>query len=205
MKFQQSTQPLRQKGYSLVELSIALAIVAVIVVGGLMGTRQILLTNSINNQLKDSAQVITKIGRQYQRQNTTTGASIATLAPLGYWPAERTVNASGAWTVRGVIGGSSEFVFPNTAAIGALRANEGLIYTITNVPSAGCADLVNGLDAMAYAIYVGAAGSDPTDGTTPATTNVKAADSNAINMANLATGCSTANALVTVSAIIKVI
>ena len=50
----------KQAGYSLVELSVALAIVAVILVGGLMGTRQILLTNNIYNQLKDSAQVIAK-------------------------------------------------------------------------------------------------------------------------------------------------
>ena len=50
-----------QAGYSLVELSVALAIVAVILVGGLMGTRQILLTNNVNNQLKDAAQVIAKV------------------------------------------------------------------------------------------------------------------------------------------------
>ena len=39
----------KQAGYSLVELSVALAIVAVILVGGLMGTRQILLTNNVNS------------------------------------------------------------------------------------------------------------------------------------------------------------
>ena len=199
-------RPIRssQRGYSLVELSIALAIIAVIVVGGLMGTRQILLSNNINNQLKDSAQVLTKITRQYQKQNVTTGATVATLAPLGTWPAERTTNTNGVWTVRGVIGGTSELVFSNTALLGSLPANQGLIYVLRNVPSAACADIVNGLDPLAFAIYAGAAATaDPTTGATPTTTAVKVADAQAVNMANLAVGCSNANPLVDIAAVVK--
>jgi prepilin-type N-terminal cleavage/methylation domain-containing protein len=84
----------KQAGYSLVELSVALAIVAVILVGGLMGTRQILLTNNVNNQLKDSAQVIAKITRQFQNALTTSGATNENLVPLSYWPQERFTNTS---------------------------------------------------------------------------------------------------------------
>lgn len=193
-----------QRGYSLVELSIALAIIAVIVVGGLMGTRQILLTNNVNNQLKDSAQVLAKITRQYQKQNNTVGASIGALAPLGIWPSERTTNAGGVWSVRGVIGGTGELVFENAAAIGSLPAGQGLVYTLRNVPSAACADLVSGLDPLAFAIYAGkAAGADPANGATPATTAVKVADTQSVNMGDLAQGCSSANALVDVTAIVK--
>ena len=198
----------QQRGYSLVELSIALAIIAVIIVGGLIGTRQILLTNSVNNQLKESAQTITRITKQFQRQTTTAGATTATLAPLGYWPSERVTNTGGVWTVRGAIGGSNEYVFTNDATVGTLRPNQALVYTIRNVPSAGCSDLANGLDSLAYTLYAGpAAAAAPTAGATPppGLTEIKAPDSDALSTDRLATGCATTNPLVDVVAVIKVL
>jgi prepilin-type N-terminal cleavage/methylation domain-containing protein len=196
----------KQGGYSLVELSIALAIVAVILVGGLMGTRQIIMTNNVNNQLKDAAQVITKITRNFQKQPDTSTVSVNNLAPIGVWPAERATLTGTTWTVRGIMGGSTETVFPNTdTTIGSLStANQGFLYTIHNIPSAACADLVNGLDSIAYAIYAGNAVGFTPSGAEPTTlATVKAADANQVNQATLATGCSTANARVSVVAVIR--
>ena len=205
MKAVKNASAKRQQGYSLVELSVALAIVAVIVVGGLMGTRQILLTNNVNNQLKDSAQVVAKVIRQYQKQNSTAGVSTATLAPLGVWPAERTTNAAGVWDVRGIIGGSTEHVFPNDVGIGSLAANSGFVYTIRNVPSAACADMVSGLDSMSFAIYAGPSPAvAPLNGATPATAIVKVADTAQVNPVTLAAGCSSANAMVDITAVIRI-
>jgi prepilin-type N-terminal cleavage/methylation domain-containing protein len=194
-----------QRGYSLVELSIALAIVAVIVLGGLVGTRQILLSNSVNNQLKESAGTISKITRLYQRQTTTTGATVASLAKVGVWPAERTFIDGEVTKVRGVIAGTSELLFPNAAAAGSMLATQGLIYTIRNVPSGVCADLVNGLDSMAFAIWVnGAATSDPTTGAIPTEGNVKAVDTNAVKLTELIKQCDSAKALVDVTVAVKI-
>jgi prepilin-type N-terminal cleavage/methylation domain-containing protein len=179
-----------QRGYSLVELSVALAIVAVILVGALLGTRQIMLTNSVNNQVKDSAIVISKIQRQFAKQSNTANASNNVLAPLSIWPSERTSLNGTNWTIRGVINGSSELVFSNTSAIGTLPAKSGYIYILRQVPVDACSELVTALDAVAFAIYAGAsAATAPADGATPTSTNVKVADTGAVSLTELATAC----------------
>lgn len=186
----QRARSMGQRGYSLVELSVALAVVAVILVGSLMGTRQVLLSNSINAQVRDSASVIAKVQRQYAKQASTAGASNVVLGPLGIWPPERAAVTATATTVRGVISGSSEFIFSNDSAIGSMQANGGFIYTLRQVQTNACADLISALDSVAYAIYAGvAAAANPTSGATPTTTEVKAAGASAVNMTNMATAC----------------
>jgi prepilin-type N-terminal cleavage/methylation domain-containing protein len=182
--------PSSQKGYSLVELSVALAIVAVILVGALLGTRQIMLTNSVNNQVKESAIVISKIQRQFTKQSNTATASTNVLAPLNIWPSERSSIAGTNWAIRGVINGSSELVFSNETAIGTLPANSGFIYTLRQVPVDACAELVTAMDAVSFALYVGASpATAPSTGSTPSTTNVKVADTGSVDLTNLATAC----------------
>jgi prepilin-type N-terminal cleavage/methylation domain-containing protein len=187
----------RQRGYSLVELSVALAIIAVILVGGLLGTRQVLLSNSVNNQVKDSATVISKLQRQYAKQPNTAGASTNILAPLGIWPIERSALNGTSWAIRGVLNGATEHVFANDSAIGNLPANGGFIYTLRQVQADACSELVTALDSMAYAIYVGPTTAAPTTGGTPTTKEVKAAEASQVNVTNLADGCkpNTANAV----------
>lgn len=188
-KLSRKLRSVRQAGYSLVELSVAMAIVAVILVGALIGTRAVLLSNSINNQIRDSAAVIVKVQRQYAKQANTTGATTSVLAPLGIWPGERATLSGTTWSIRGVLNGSSEYIFSNTTAIGTLPVNGGFIYTLRGVSLDACGELAAALDTVAFAMYVGSATAAPTDGSTPASTVVKAADTSAVNMAALGTAC----------------
>jgi prepilin-type N-terminal cleavage/methylation domain-containing protein len=199
----------KQAGYSLVELSVALAIVAVILVGGLMGTRQILLTNNVNNQLKDSALVIAKITRQFQNSLDTRGATNQNLIPLSVWPVDRftnSTNASGIFTgtVNGVIANTKEYITPNGEKIGSLEVNNGFLYTFTNVPAAACPDLISGLDNMAYALYAGKTiGTAPTGVIPGSLTAVKAADTARFAADKLAAGCSSLHGTVDITAVIR--
>jgi prepilin-type N-terminal cleavage/methylation domain-containing protein len=184
-----------QRGYSLVELSIALAIAAVIMVAAVMGTRQILLTNSVNNQIKDSASVNGKIQRHFLSQPSTTDVTNANLVPLGFWPQERANTTNN--TVRGLISGTSEAVGTNKAAIGNLATNTGYLYMISQVPIRACAELVSGLDGIAYATYVAEGGSGSL-AAVPTGTAVKAANAATFSPTTLATACAASGTATTV-------
>ena len=179
-----------QSGYTLVELSVSLAIMAVILVGALMGTRQVMLSNGINNQIRDSANLMAKVQRHYTKQASTAGASTHVLGRMGVWPAERATVTANTTTVRGVLNGSSELIFSNDAAMGSLPANGGFIYTLRNVPTEACADLISAFDTLAFALYAGVSpAAAPTTGATPTLTEVKGADTASVDTAKLASAC----------------
>jgi prepilin-type N-terminal cleavage/methylation domain-containing protein len=186
----------RQAGYTLVELSIVLAVVAAIMVGGLIAARKVYLSTSINNQAKDSAMVISKLQRQYAGRGLTTGMTTNVAAGLGIWPTNRAINKDGSWTVNGVISGTTEWVSANTTAATGFGANSGFIYTVKNVPRAGCSEVVTSMDSLAGYIWVNAttAGAESTEPATmtPTTGQVKGTGA-ALNMANLGAACASAD------------
>ena len=47
------TQAFNQKGYSIIELSIALAIISIILVGSLAGVQRVLRSNNVNSDLRN--------------------------------------------------------------------------------------------------------------------------------------------------------
>lgn len=185
----------RQAGYTLVELSIVMAVVAAIMVGGLMAARKVYLSTSINNQSKDSVTVISKLQRQYAGRGGTTGLTTDVAAGLGIWPTNRAINNNGTWTVNGAVSGTTEWVSANTTAATGLSTNSGFIYTIKNVPSAGCSELVTSMDSLAGYIWVNAttAGAESTAPATsvPTTGRVKASGA-ALSLALLGPACGSA-------------
>jgi len=46
-------QAIKQKGYSIIELSIALAIISIILVTSLAGVQRVLRSNNVNNDLRN--------------------------------------------------------------------------------------------------------------------------------------------------------
>ena len=192
MKLNPKLSKQKQKGYSLIELSVALSIVAVVIVAGLVGARQVLLSNSVNSQIRESNQTISKLRKALARQTDTSELTGSASGQLGVWPNDRSSCTAGVCTNRSVFNQAFEHAFTNTAAHGNnLPINGGVMYVLWHVPNQACTDLVNGLDASAYALYAGVStAAQPTTGAVPATfTTVKAPDAGTVSVANLAAGC----------------
>lgn len=142
-------------GYSLIELSIALSILAVIIVGSLIGVQKILRTNAVNNELKAMPETLASAQRLTSNLADLSGLNTATFTSLGVWPQDRVVGAAANATVSNFFGGR-QFLNPNNQALAGYAANQLFVLTLTNIPTEACADIVSGMDRMALGLYVGA-------------------------------------------------
>ena len=183
-------------GYSLIELSIALSILAVIIVGSLIGVQKILRTNAVNNELKAMPETMASAQRLTSNLADLNGLTTPIFTSLGVWPQDRVVGVGAAATVSNHFGGR-QFLNPNTAPLAGYAVNQLFVLTLTNIPTEACADLVSGMDRMALGLYVGAnITGDPGGGVAGTTVkdpgSDKAAGARSANLVNLATLCGAA-------------
>ena len=147
-----SPQTNTQGGYTIIELGIALTIIAVLIVAGLAGVTTVLNNSKANAQIEESGIVLAKL----QSTLTSTSASgLTTAIAIGssYFPTSR---VSGTAVTNKFNG--SEFVASNAALSSAegvvAAANVGAIYTITGVPKAVCANLASSLATLANSAWI---------------------------------------------------
>ena len=190
--------PAQQKGYTLVELAIAVAILAVLIVAGLTGVQSILTSGKVNEQIKVAAKLNAKISSLYSSnvsgtQALTVANGTKEVANLGGWDAGR-VSSTG--TVTSAFG-TTETVQTNTFVISDVGTNKGVVYNITSVPKDGCADLANGLNGLVHSMVVVAASSaaPTTEAIWKGTTAVKTPGNSSLATSTLATQCALANTL----------
>ena len=182
----------KQGGYTLVELAIAVAILAVLIVAGLTGVQSILTSGKVNEQVKTVAKLGSKVSANYSSLSTS-GVTLATVANLGGWDTSK-VSGSGATTAVRSAFNSSEFITFNSAAVSGMAANAGFLYTISGVPREACPDLANGIGSLVYGIAVQNAAATPAAVSTypsASTAQLKTPGTANIDPANLATGCAT--------------
>lgn len=184
---------LRQRGYSIIELSIALAILAVIIIGGLLGVQTILRNNRTNEVLKNVPSYMANAAKITASQQALTFTT-ANLADLGVWPAERLAGASPDRTVTHEHGGRI-FLVPNTAVAGVagvVPIGQSFVLTLAGIPEQSCADIAAGVDAVSIQTAVQVTPAAPIAVTAiPAAGVVKAAGA-ALNLGNLAAACGAA-------------
>jgi prepilin-type N-terminal cleavage/methylation domain-containing protein len=160
-----------QRGYTLVELAITVAVLSVLVVAGLLGVQSILLSGQVNDQVRKVARV---------------GAKVSTLFlanPAG------TAGYAMRWADPTSSFGTKEEIIFNTVNIGDIPAGTGFVYKIAAVPQSACADLAKGVDGLLYAFHIKPANSAyPVDWRTEKSV-VKAPGAASVNITNLATVC----------------
>ena len=186
----------QQKGYSIIELSIALAIISIILVTALAGVQRILRSNNVNEDLKNINLVASKITVMLSNVSTTAGITQANLASLKAFEGFR-VNGN---NVTNAFGGAIT-IAPNTSALGTVPASGGLMLYSSLIPPEVCSDYITGLAPIASHISATNATGALTTG--DAFTNVVKTNLQAITIGNLATACDAdAGATITVAALI---
>jgi type II secretory pathway pseudopilin PulG len=146
--------PIQQKGYTIVELGIALTIIAVLIVAGLAGVTTVLNNSKANTQIEESGNVLAKLQSTLTSTNST-GMTTAAAVGSGYFTASKVSGNAVTSRFNG-----SEFVRTNAAELTfsthgvSAPANVGAIYTITAVPKAVCANIASSLATLANAAWV---------------------------------------------------
>ena len=188
-----SPQTNTQGGYTIIELSIALTIIAVLIVAGLSGVSTVLNSSKANAQIEDSGIVLAKLQSTLTSSNVS-GMTTAAAVGSSYFPTSRVLNN----VVTNKFGGG-EFIASNAdlaAATGVVAGpNVGAIYTITAVPTAVCADIASSLANLSNSAWIHTEGK--AEGTAGAPAGVTAASQikapgGPVNAVRIGTQCNSA-------------
>ena len=148
----------KQGGYTIIELGIALTIIAVLIVAGLAGVTAVLNNSKANSQIEESGIVLAKL-QSTLTSTSVSGMTTAVAVGSSYFPASR-VSGTGSTTEVASRFTGKEFVASNSAELTstangvAALANVGAIYTITGVPKAVCANIATSLATLANSAWV---------------------------------------------------
>lgn len=176
-----SPQTKRQGGYTIVEVSIALAIIGILLVAGLSGANSLLLSSKANTQIEESSRAMAKLQSNLSSTNVTSLTTVSAIG-MGLFPSSRaSVSGSGTsatGTVLTAMGGGNEFVLSNAALLDTgthnitLAIGGGVIYTLTNIPKGACSEIAASLASFANAAYVYSATTTPTESTAGSNTGL---------------------------------
>jgi len=186
----------KQKGYSIVELSIALAIISIILVTALAGVQRILRSNNVNEDLRNLNLLASKITVMLTNVTNTAGITQANLVNLRAFEGFRVAGN----VVTNAFGGNIT-IAPNTVALGTVPVNGGLMLYSSRIPPEVCSDYITGLSPISSHISATTAAAPAVAGAAYATlvkTNLQA-----ITIPNLAAACTAAaGETITVAALI---
>lgn len=140
----------RQKGFTLVELGIVVAIAAVIIGIALAVVPALLASTRANAEISQLPTVTTKIQRAYANAANFAAVTTAAVVNLNVFPDSQVdkvaVTISNRW-------GGSVTVAPATL----VNANDGVAITETLIPTAECLQIGQGVEGFMRKIAVGTA------------------------------------------------
>jgi prepilin-type N-terminal cleavage/methylation domain-containing protein len=152
LPFEAKNQAVNQKGYSIIELSIALAIISIILVGSLAGVQRVLRSNNLNNELKSAQLGLANLTTFLATTNSTSGLTSSGAVTLKLFDGLQIDTGNSLY--KNNFGG---FIYTesNKDAIGANLANSGFIYATTNIPQEICSDYLSGLASVSTQLAAG--------------------------------------------------
>lgn len=205
MKIKAEFKPLRQQaGYTLIELSITVAIIAVLVMTGLYGVPRILDTNNVTTltqQVTLATANYSKIASQMQGQaktfadSTAATGNLAALGQMGVWSEENLVKTAAGAVTRithpfggGITSKSNANTFTN------LAPDEGVWIRLDAVPVRNCFAVTSAYMNSAITAWVlpsanDAAYSEPTSANVNTVATSPKVPAGAVSLTNLATQC----------------
>ena len=145
-----------QRGYSLIELSIALAIVGVVIAGSIVGVQAILRSNNVNKTISQTNTAVNKIVGKLIRDANYANANTQnlTIAGVEVW-STTDITSGGTPNVQVTHPLSGRiFVAPLSAVTENVAANQGYVYTLTGIPKEACADVAVGVEGLAYVLRI---------------------------------------------------
>jgi len=189
----------RQGGYTIIELGIALTIVAVLIISGLAGVTAVLNSTRANDQIASAGQTIAKLQRVVSTSADLTGLTAQRAIGLSLFPNNRVNGARD--RVIGVFSGGSEEVATNAAPINglgaAIPANRAGLYVIHNIPREVCTDVALALAPLADSAWVIATPANqqtPINAAQPVANNIRT-NGAAVAPVVVSTQCNVANQL----------
>lgn len=149
----------KQAGLTMVELLIAITMSLLLIAGVGYGASKFIANNKTKTSLEDMPLIFAKAQKIYSSAATYAGITITNLVNNRAFPAELVV-AGTPPTVNNRYGGAI------TVAAGTIvSANDGVLFTLSNVDEEACADLVNGLQNTTSRVRVDTVVVKPIGGT----------------------------------------
>lgn len=129
-----------QRGYTLVELAIAGAIIALLIYGVVKLVSGVIADHRANAELSELPMVITKMQKVYGNRSSFAGATQATFVNNNSFPVD--------WVVTGSTNLVNRWSGPVTVAVTTIGgvANNAIALTSGSVPDSECKSVVPGMD-----------------------------------------------------------
>ena len=138
----------KQRGVSIVELLIWLALAALVIIGGVVGANSFIAGNKTKQETEELPVIFTKIQKVYSQAASYNGITLGTLISNRVFPQDRVTSAT---TATNRFGGAV-----TVAAANITGTDDGAALTYSAVPEEGCIDLASAMARSAAKISVDA-------------------------------------------------
>lgn len=145
-----------QRGYTLFEIALTVAITAIVIAGILWYVQGNLQRFSVNKAVVQTSSAVSGIHKYFSRDGSFAGASIQALTNEGseIWSLEYISNGgTAAAAVTHPLNGRVLVASLDQETEG-VSVDQSLVYTLTGVPIASCADLALAVEGLAFAMSI---------------------------------------------------